>query len=167
MVQERACSGEAKMIQPADDYKVMSEFFPLWRKSGISTALELFCGNGKFIRLLGVGGFIVSGTEPETNLAIQAQREGAFVFPYSLSDLEKFSDGQFDSVGMIRIDRTPEQQAVESIVREGLRIGSKLFFYSVVDALCAKRIMDFLDKSAMNIFARKNNEVEGISLLRI
>jgi len=103
----------------ADDFKALSELFPLWQKLEVSTVLELFCGAGKFVALLKDCGFTVHGTEPETDLAIKAQRDGAFVFPYSASDLHKFDDGQFDAVGMVCIDRSPETKRLNWLLRMG------------------------------------------------
>jgi len=154
------------MLQLADDYKVMSDLFPLWRKLQIVTALEFFCGVGKFIKLLEVGGFVVSGSEPDTDLAIEAQRDRAAVYPYALSDLKKFEDGQFDAVGMLRVDRAPDK-AIDSVVNEGLRISTKLFFYSLVSDVLDRKIFDMLDMSKVKILARKYNDVVGVSIVKL
>lgn len=154
------------MLQLADDYKVMAELFPLWRKLQVVTALEFFCGVGKFIKLLRVGGFVASGTEPDTDQAIEAQRDHAAVYPYALSDLKKFDGGQFDAVGMLRVDRAPDK-AIDSVVNEGLRISTKLFFYSVVGDVLDRKIFDMLDMSKVKILARKYNDVVGVSIVKL
>ena len=154
------------MLQLADDYKVIAELFPLWRKLKVVTALEFFCGVGKFLKLLDVGGFASSGTEPDTSYAIEAQLDGCSVYPYVLSDISKFEDGQFDAVGMLRVDRAPDE-SIDSIVSEGLRISSKLFFYSSTSDVLEQKIFDMLDMSKVNILARRYNEVVGVSVLRL
>lgn len=154
------------MLQLSNDYKVMSDLFPLWRKLQIVTALEFFCGVGKFIKLLEVGGFVASGTEPNTDQAIEAQRDGSSVYPYALSDLKKLGDGQFDAVGMLRVDRAPDK-SLDSVVNEGLRISTKLFFYSVVSDVLDRKIFDMLDMSKLKILARKYNDVVGVSIVKL
>ena len=159
-------AGLEQMRPVANDFKVLSDLFPLWQKEGVSTALELFCGAGKFVRLLRDCGFTVHGTEPETDLAIESQRDGASVFPYSVSDFHKFDDGQFDLVGMVCIDRSLEDK-IELIVESGLRICSKIFFYSFLVGSCGQRVLDTIDKLDVDIVVRKHNEVEGVSLIKI
>jgi len=154
------------MLQLADDYKVLSELFPLWRKLPVVTTLELFCGVGKFIKLLKVGGFVASGTEPDTHQAIEAQRDSFSVYPYALSDLEKFEDGQFDAVGMLRVDRAPDT-SLDSVVSEGMRISAKLFFYSSTSDVLEQKILDMIDLTKVNILDRKYNEVTGVSVVKL
>ncbi len=154
------------MPQLSDDYKVIAELFPLWRKLQVMTALEFFCGVGKFLKLLELGGFASSGTEPETSQAIEAQIDGSAVYPYTLSDLRKFDDDQFDAVGMLRVDRAPDK-SLDAVVNEGLRIGAKLFFYSSMSDVLEQKIFDMLDMSKVNILARRYNDVVGVSVLRL
>jgi len=154
------------MLNLADDYKVLSELFPLWRQLQVVTTLELFCGVGKFIKLLEVGGFVASGTEPEMRKAVKAQRDGSSVYPYSLSDLNKFEDGQFDAVGMLRVDRVPDK-SLDSVVNEGLRISTNLFFYSSMSKVLEKRIFDMLDMSKSKVLVREYNEVTGVSVVNL
>ena len=153
------------MLQLADDYKVIAELFPLWRKLNVSTFMEFFCGTGKFLKLLGVGGFVASGAEPDTDSTIEAQIDDAFVYPYALSDFKKFEDGQFHAAGMVRIDRAPDT-SLEMVVEEGLRISEKVFFYSsLMDG--ENKVLDLVDTSKMNILVRKYRGVIGVSVLKL
>ena len=154
------------MLNLSDDYKVMADLFPLWGKLNVATVLEVFCGDGRFLKLLEVGGFVPSGTEPEMDQTIDAQRDLSVVYPYTLSDLEKFEDGQFDAVGMLRIDRAPDK-ALDSVVSEGLRISTKLFFYSSVSFVIEKGVFDRLDTSKVNVLVRKYNDVSGVSVVKL
>jgi SAM-dependent methyltransferase len=89
----------ADIIRPGGarlTHKVMLNAVPWMRDLGARTILEVGCGSGIVLKELVLHGFTASGTEAEQEHL--AELGGMSVYPYSVDELSRFGDNDFDLV---------------------------------------------------------------------